>query len=67
MADVIPNYSLEVQGMELERAQLDLNIKSQSYRIAQAEDEVRRIAVNIESTRTAIIALDEKINSLKGR
>lgn len=67
MADVTPNYSLEVQGLELERSQLDLNIKSQTYRVAQAQDEIRRINLNISATLIAIESLDEKINSMKAR
>lgn len=66
MADVKPNYSLEVQGLELEKAQLELNIKSQQYRIAQTLDEVARINTNIEATHTAITALADKITNLKG-
>lgn len=66
MADVTPNYSLEIQGMELERAQLLLNIQSQTYRIAQSEDEIRRIRLNIEATKVSIDALDQKLQSLKG-
>ena len=66
MADVIPNYSLELMAVELERDQLALNMKSQQYRIAQANDEVTRINANIEATRTALVALDIKIKSLKG-
>ena len=65
MADVIPNYSLEIQGLELELAQLTLNVQSQQYRIAQTQDEARRIDVNIDATRTAIDLLTQKINSLK--
>lgn len=64
MADVIPNYSLEVQGLELERAQLKLNAQSQLYRIAQMQDEERRIEGNIEATKAAIDLLTDKINSL---
>lgn len=64
MADVIPNYSLEVQGLELERAQLKLNAQSQLYRIAQMQDEERRIEGNIDATKTAIDLLTDKINSL---
>ena len=66
MADVTPNYSLEVQGLELEKAQLELNIKSQRYRIAQTQDEVLRIETNIAATQSAIAALVEKIKPLKG-
>ena len=66
MADVTPNYSLEIQCMELERAQLQLNIQSQLYRIAQMQDESTRITANIEATKVALLALDQKINSLKG-
>lgn len=66
MSDVIPNYSLEVQGFELEMSQLELNVKSQQYRIAQAMDEVRRINVNIDATKEAIASLDSKIKNLKG-
>lgn len=66
MADVIPNYSLEIQGLELEKAQLELNVKSQTYRIAQTQDEARRIGENIAATQTAIDALAEKITMLKG-
>lgn len=64
MADVLPNYSLEIQGLELEKAQLELNIQSQLYRIAQALDEVERINTNITATRTAVAALDTKIKAL---
>lgn len=66
MADVTPNYSLEIQGIELERAQLVLNVQSQQYRIAQTLDEVRRINVNIAATKASIVALEEKITQLKG-
>jgi predicted nucleic acid-binding Zn-ribbon protein len=67
MADVTPNYSLEIQCVELERAQLELNIQSQKYRIAQLLDESTRIGANIEATQIALATLDEKINSLKGQ
>lgn len=66
MADVIPNYSLEMQGLQLEKSQLELNVQSQLYRIAQMQDEAARIQVNIDATKTAIAALDAKIKSLKG-
>ena len=64
MADVTPNYTLEVQGLLLEKAQLELNIQSQTYRIAQTRDEVTRIETNIAATKVAIIALQDKISSL---
>ena len=66
MADVTPNYSLEIQGLELEKAQLELNIKSQQYRIAQTKDEITRISVNIDATHLAVEALANKILTLKG-
>ncbi len=66
MADVTPNYSLEIQGLELEKSQLELNVKSQQYRIAQTLDEVQRINTNITATETAIAELAGKIKSLKG-
>ena len=66
MADVTPNYSLEIQGLELEKMQLELNMKSQQYRIAQTLDEVQRINTNIDATRMAVASLAEKIKSLKG-
>ena len=66
MTDVTPNYSLEIQCLELEKSQLSLNVQSQQYRIAQTQDEVRRITENIEATKTALLALNEKITSLKG-
>ena len=65
MADITPNYSLEIQGLELEMAQLTLNVQSQQYRIAQTHDEVARINANIAATKLSITALAEKINSLK--
>ena len=64
MADVTPNYSLEVQGLQLEMAQLTLNIQSQNFRIAQTQDEVTRIETNIEATKVAIASLQDKITSL---
>ena len=64
MADVTPNYPLEVQGLQLEKAQLELNIQSQNYRIAQTRDEVTRIETNIEATKVAIAALQTKITNL---
>lgn len=67
MADVTPNYSLELQGLLLEKSQLDLNVQSQLYRIAQTQDEVRRIEANIAATKVAGDALSEKINALKGK
>ena len=66
MSDVTPNYSLEIQCLELEKAQLSLNIQSQQYRIAQLQDEERRITENIVATKTALVALTNKINTLKG-
>ena len=66
MSDVTPNYSIEVQGLELELSQLNHNIKSQEYRIAQMVDESSRIDANIAATRVAITALTEKIQTLKG-
>ena len=66
MSDVIPNYSLEIQCMELEKAQLQLNIQSQKYRISQMQDETSRITNNIEATKVALATLSDKISSLKG-
>ena len=66
MADVTPNYTLEIQGLELEQSQLNLNVLSQQYRIAQMADESRRISENITATKTALLALADKINTLKG-
>jgi septal ring factor EnvC (AmiA/AmiB activator) len=65
MSDVLPNYDLERQGLELERAQLQLNIQSQLYRIAQATDEIQRIKVNIAASQKAISDLTDQINNLK--
>ena len=65
MADVTPNYSLEKQGLQLELAQLNINVLSQRYRIAQLDDEQSRIATNIEATQSAIAALETKIEQLK--
>ena len=65
MADVTANYSLEAQGLDLEKSQLELNIKSQQFRIAQTQDEVVRINVNIAATKLAIAALNDKIQNLK--
>lgn len=66
MADVTPNYSLEIQGLQLEYAQLTLNIQSQGYRIAQSQDEISRIETNIEATKTALSTLADRIAGLKG-
>ena len=66
MADVTPNYSLEIQCLELEQSQLNLNVQSQQYRIAQLQDESRRITENIVATKTALLTLNEKLTSLKG-
>lgn len=66
MADVTPNYSLEIQCLELEQSQLQLNIQAQKYRIAQLADESTRITENIEATKVALVALGDKIKSLKG-
>ena len=65
MADVTPNRSLESQGLELEMAQLQLNVQSQQYRIAQAQDEAERITTNIVATQVSINALAARINALK--
>ena len=66
MADVTPNYSLEIQCLELEQSQLQLNVQSQKYRIAQLQDESTRITDNIEATKVALVTLGDKIKSLKG-
>ena len=66
MADVTPNYSLEIQCLELEQSQLQLNVQSQKYRIAQLQDESTRIMDNIEATKVALVTLGDKIKSLKG-
>lgn len=65
MADVKPNYTLETQGLELELAQLNINVLSQRYRIAQLNDEQSRIEKNIEATQAAISGLETKISQLK--
>ena len=64
MSDVTPNYALERQALELERSQLQLNIQSQTYRIAQMHDEQSRIEINIQSTQKAIAELDKQITKL---
>ena len=66
MPDVTPNYSLEIQGLQLELSQLKHNAMSQEFRIAQMRDEESRIEANIAATRTAIDALVDKIKTLKG-
>ena len=66
MADLTPNYSLEIQCLELEQSQLKLNIQSQKYRIAQLQDEQSRINDNIEATKVSLFELNNKINLLKG-
>ena len=66
MADLLPNYSLEIQCLELEQSQLQLNIQSQLYRIAQLQDEQSRINSNIDATKISLDALRIKITSLKG-
>ena len=66
MADVTPNYSLELQCLMLEKAQLELNMQAQQYRIAQTQDEVTRIEANIEATRSSVDSLTIKIDNLKG-
>lgn len=67
MADVTPNYSLELQCLMLEKAQLELNIQAQKYRIAQAHDEISRIEANIEATRVAVAKITQTIDNLKGK
>ena len=67
MADVTPNYSLELQGLMLEKAQLELNMQAQQYRIAQTRDEVTRIEANIEATRESVALLTSKIDNIKGK
>ena len=66
MSDVTPNYSLEIQGLELEKAQLELNMKSQQYRIAQMNDEIGRIMANITATGVSVNAISENLFKLKG-
>ena len=67
MSDVTVNYDLEKQGMELESFQLQLNVKSQQYRIAQLHDEERRIEENITATHKALAELDKKITSINNK
>ena len=65
MADVTANRKLEAQGLALEMSQLQLNVQSQQYRIAQAQDEATRINANIIATQVSIEALAERINALQ--
>lgn len=65
MADVTPNYSLEFQGLQLEHAQLGLNVQTQMYRIAQIQDEARRINMNIDATKLAMETLATRISEMK--
>lgn len=67
MADVTPNYSLERQRLELERAQLALNVQSQSFRIAQTHDEIERIKTNIAATEKAMAELDKTISAIPSK
>lgn len=57
---------LQIDASQLEKAQLELNIKSQQYRIAQTKDEMARITVNIDATHLAVDILAKKILTLKG-
>lgn len=66
MGDVVPNYGLAVQGLELEHAQLSLNMQAQGFRIAQLQDEISKIETNIEATKVAVSALSDRIVGLKG-
>lgn len=66
MGDVVPNYSLAVQGLQLEYAQLTLNIQAQTFRIAQSQDEIMKIETNIEATKAALVTLADRIDGLKG-
>lgn len=63
MADVTPNYDLERMTLELERAQLALNVQAQMLRIAQSEDDIRRMRQNIEATKASIVQLDSKLKA----
>lgn len=65
MADVIPNYDLEYERLDLDISQLELNIKSQKYRIIEMEDEKNRITNNMEATQKSIEELKIKRDGLK--
>lgn len=65
MSDVTPNYQLEAEGIRVEIAQLELNIKSQNFRIMQLDDEKRRIDENKEATRVKIAELNKQLKELQ--
>jgi hypothetical protein len=67
MSDVVPNYDLERQGMELEKSQLMLNVQSQTFRIAQMNDEETKIRFNITATLAAVSELDKRIKNLDNK
>lgn len=65
MADVIPNYELERQRIQLEIGQAKLSIQSQEYRIAQLLDEKSRIEVNITATHQSVAELEKQLSKVK--
>ena len=67
MADVVPNYSLEIQILEVDLSQLNHSTLSQRLRIAQLQDEISRINANVEATKPAISAVQLKIKQLKDK
>ena len=64
MADAKPNYALERKRIELEKSQLLMNIQRSELRLFEMDDEKERLFENIEATKKAIDALDQRVEKL---
>jgi hypothetical protein len=67
MADVTANYELERLKLELQIQELTLGIKRGEVRVAEIEDEKRRIMLNRDATEKAIAEASTKLTKMGGK
>ena len=64
MADIKPNYALEIRRLVNRKAKLQFNIDTYELNIAEKQAEIETNNDNIRSTREEIVKIDKQISEL---
>ncbi len=65
MADVMPNYQVEIQRLRSQVLDQKASIQKQVLSILEMTDRKKRILENIAATKRAIVEYTEKLKSLE--
>lgn len=65
MADVMPNYRVEIQKLVSQIANLRATLERQTLENMELEDRVARNNINIEATIVAITEAEDKLKMLR--